>query len=66
MSSYEVIVNLIVNTTTSGGLITEAKLDSCDYPTGIGITDEQMKELNLRKHDFHGSDWNYTLDHTAE
>ena len=64
LSSYEVIVNLIANTTTSEGLTIEAKLDACDYPTGIRITDEQMKELNLRKHDFHGSDWNYTLDHT--
>ena len=59
-------MNLIVNTTTSEGLTIEAELDARDYPTGIRITDEQMKELNLRKHDFHGSDWNYTLDHTAE
>ena len=62
LSSYEVIVNLIANTTTSSGLTIEATLDTCDYPTGIKVTDEQMRELSLRKHDFHGSDWNYTLE----
>ena len=37
-------------------------LDTHDYPTSIKITDEQMKDLNLSKHDFHGADWNYTLE----
>jgi len=66
LSSYEVIVNLIANTTTSSGLTIEAELDTHDYPTGVKITDGQMKELNLRKHDFHGSDWNYTLEPRSE
>jgi hypothetical protein len=66
LSSYSVIVNLIGNTTTSTGLTIAAELDTHDYPTGIKITDEQMKDLNLTKHDFHGADWNYTLEpHTA-
>ena len=62
LSSYEVIVNLIANTTTNAGLTIEAALDTSNYPTGIKVTDEQMSGLNLRKHDFHGSDWNYTLE----
>ena len=62
LTSYEVIVNLIANTTTRAGLKIQAVLDTRDYPTGIKITGEQMTELNLRKHDFHGSDWNYTLE----
>jgi len=62
LSSYGVIVNLIANTTTSTGLTIEAELDTRAYPTGIRITDEQMRELNLTKHNFHGSDWNYTLE----
>jgi hypothetical protein len=62
LSSYGVIVNLIANTTTSNGLTIEAELDTRAYPTGIRITDEQMRELNLTKHNFHGSDWNYTLE----
>ncbi len=62
LTSYGVIVNLIANTTTSTGLTIEAEIDTRDYPTGIKITDEQISELNLTKHDFHGSDWNYTLE----
>lgn len=62
LSSDGVIVNLIANTTTSTGLTIEAELDTRAYPTGIKITDEQMRELNLTKHNFHGSDWNYTLE----
>jgi hypothetical protein len=62
LSSYEVIVNLIANTTTETGLAIEASLDNSDYPIGIKVTKDQMRELNLRKHDFHGSDWNYTLE----
>ena len=61
-SSSGVIVNLIANTTTSTGLTIAADLDTREYPTGIKITDEQMKELSLTKHDFHGSDWHYTLE----
>lgn len=61
-SSYGVIVNLIANTTTNTGLTIAADLDPRDYPTGIKIADEQMQELHLTKHAFHGSDWNYTLE----
>ncbi|MBN9611159.1 MAG: hypothetical protein J0I11_17800, partial [Actinobacteria bacterium] len=37
-----------------------AGLDNADYPAGIKITDQQMKTLPLKRHDFHGN-WNYTL-----
>jgi hypothetical protein len=62
LTSYEVIVNLIANTTTQEGLKIQATLDTREYPTGIKVSDEQMKALNLSKHKFHGSDWNYTLE----
>jgi len=61
LTSYEVVVNLIANTTTKTDLRIQATLDTCDYPVGIKITDEEIKGLNLRGHDFH-SDWNYTLE----
>ena len=61
LTSYEVVVNLIANTTTKTDLSIQAILDTRNYPVGIKITDEQMKGLNLRSHDFH-SDWNYTLE----
>jgi hypothetical protein len=44
-------------------LTVTAELDTGSYPTGLKITDRQMKTLEkaqLRRHDFHG-DWNYTI-----
>ncbi len=59
--SREVVVNLIASASTSSGLHTQAELDLNDYPTGIKVSDAQMKQLNLHPADFHGSDWNYTI-----
>ena len=60
LRTYETVVNLIGNTTNSGGLIVKAKLDKRRYPTGKKVTQQQMRDLNIKRHDFHG-DWNYTL-----
>jgi len=63
LTSHEVIINTIAATTTSTGLTVTAELDTGSYPTGVKITDRQMKALEktqLRRHDFHG-DWNYTV-----
>ena len=58
--SLEVIVNSIASTTTKTGLTVRASLDTNRYPTRIKVTDEQMAQLRLKRHAFHG-DWNYTL-----
>jgi len=58
---HEVIVQLIGNTTTTTGLAIQAELDQNVYPTGIAISDQQMKELNLSRAKFHGEDWNYLI-----
>jgi len=58
--SLEVIVNLIANTTTRTGLTVKAALDTNPYPTKIKVSDEQLGQLRLKRHEFHG-DWNYTL-----
>ncbi len=58
--SHEVIVNLIANTTTQAGLKIRAELDRGNYPTGIKITDAELKALNLKLGKFHG-EWNYAL-----
>ena len=58
--SQAVIVNLIGNTTTEEGLSIKAQLDKNSYESGIKITDEEMGQLNLHPHQFHG-DWNYTI-----
>jgi hypothetical protein len=59
--SREVVVNLIANTTTRTGLQIQAELNLSEYPKGIKVSDEQMKNLNLHPDDFHGTDWNYTI-----
>jgi hypothetical protein len=58
--SYQTIVQLIAATTTKSGLAVKSELDTNTYPAGVKITDAQMSQLNLQRHDFHG-DWNYTI-----
>ena len=64
LASHEVIVNTIAATTTSTGLSVHAELDTSQYPTGVKITDQQMKALaadgTLTRHEWH-PDWNYSL-----
>ena len=63
LTSHQVIVDLIAATTTKTGLAVHAELDTNTYPTGIKITDQQMADLPITRHDFHG-EWNYTLKPT--
>lgn len=58
--SYQVIVNLIASTTTSTGLIVRAALDTNHYETKIKVNNEQLAQLQLTPHPFHG-EWNYTI-----
>ena len=58
--SHEAILNLIGSTTTRKGLNIKAKLNKKKYPTGIKVTDKQIAEVNIVRHDFHG-EWNYTV-----
>ena len=60
LTSYEVIVNLIANTTTEAGLTVKAALDGNEYKTGIEVSDEQLAQLDLTPAEFHG-DWNYSI-----
>lgn len=60
LRDYETIVNLISKTTTAKGLKVKCRLDRRKYPTGRKVTDEEMKNINLERHRFHG-DWNYTI-----
>jgi len=60
LTSYEVIVNLISNTTTKSGLTVRAALDTKPYETGIEISDEQLARVHCRAAKFHG-EWNYTI-----
>jgi hypothetical protein len=58
--SRAVVVNLIGGTTTTTGLHVEAALDTSSYATGIKVTDEELAQVRINKHTFHG-EWNYTI-----
>ena len=58
--SHETIVNLIAATTTRKGLKVKAELDSCLYPKGIKVTDEELETIHIFREDFHG-EWNYSI-----
>ena len=58
---HEVIVNLIGHTTTNTGLTIQAEWDKNAYPTGMKVSSEDMKRLNLSPAKFHGKDWNYAM-----
>jgi len=60
LTSHQVIVKLIGETTTRTGLEVEAQLDRKKYPTKVKITDEEMKRVKIRAHNFHG-EWNYSI-----
>jgi hypothetical protein len=67
LESHEVIINTIAATTTRSGLKARAELDTGSYPTGIKISDKEMKQLeatSITRHEFHGN-WNYTIHPTA-
>jgi hypothetical protein len=58
--SHEAIVNLIAGTTTRGGLIVKAALDTHHYDTAIKVTDQELARLRLTPDPFH-AEWNYAL-----
>ena len=61
LTTYGVVVNLIANTRTKSGLKIKADLDVNDYPTGIKVSEKEIANLNIQRHEFHGADWNYTI-----
>jgi len=63
LTSHQVIVDLIANTSTATGLTVQCVLDTGPYPTGIRYTDNDITALPLARHDFHG-EWNYSLTPT--
>lgn len=58
--SHQAVVNLIASTTTRAGLIVKAALDTNHYETQIKVSDQELAQLRMIRHEFHG-DWNYTL-----
>jgi hypothetical protein len=60
LTSYETIVTLIANTTTTTGLTVRCELDPTDYPTKVKVTEQEKKAIRISRHGFRG-DWNYTI-----
>jgi transposase len=60
LTTHEVIVNLIANTTTEKGVKIQAELDTGCDPTGIKVTAQELQDVALEPAAFHG-EWNYTL-----
>lgn len=58
--SHQVIVELISATTTRMGLRVASRIDECNYQTGQRISDQQLANVNLVPHTWHG-EWNYTI-----
>src|SRR6266852_2037565 len=59
--SQEVVVNVIGHTTTNTGLTIQAEVDKNASPTGMKVSSEDMKRLNLSPAKFHGKDWNSAI-----
>ena len=60
LTSYEVIVNVIAHTTTAAGLKVHCQLDQTPYPTGIAVSDEGLKRVQIEPDPFH-PEWNYRV-----
>jgi len=60
LTSHEVIVNLIAHTTTATGLKVHCQLDRTPYPTGIVVSDEELKRVQIEPDAFH-AEWNYRI-----
>jgi len=60
LDSHATILKLIASTKTAAGLKVYCELDDHEYEKGREITNEQMAELNIKPHEFHG-EWNYTI-----
>ena len=58
--SFETVVNMISATKTRRGLRVKAVLDTQEYRTGIKISEQQMRQLNLEPHQ-QNPEWNYSI-----
>ena len=59
--NYQTVVNLIASTKTKAGLTVKVRIDKKTYLKGIKVSKEELKNINIKKHKFHG-EWNYTIE----
>ena len=60
LDTYETILNYIRTTRTSTGLEVKAYFDTKNYPKGVEISNQQMTQIQLEKHEVLPR-WNYTI-----
>jgi len=60
LMSLETVIELISHTSTEEGLHVTAIKDSQTYPTGLNVSDAELKALHIVRDAFHG-EWNYTI-----
>jgi len=60
LESVQTVVSLIANTTTSAGLRIKAGVDARRYEKELKVTDEELANVQIKPHRFHG-EWNYTI-----
>jgi hypothetical protein len=54
------MIELLSHTKTKAGLTVTAMVDKRVYPTGVKVSEAEMKKLTITPNEFHG-DWNYTI-----
>jgi hypothetical protein len=60
LTSHEVVINLIADTSARNGLTIKAELDTGHYETGKKASDEELGRIKIKHAKFHG-DWNYSI-----
>ena len=60
LETIEIVLSLIASTTTKTGLVVNTALDLSEYETGIKVTDEELKNVNITQNPLLG-DWNYII-----
>jgi transposase len=60
LADYQTVVNLIAGTKTKMGLSIKVRLDTREYQRGIKVSAEEIEQLKIKRHKFHG-EWNYTI-----
>ena len=60
LETLEVVVQSIASTTTTKGLEVHAWLDENIYEKGRKVSDAELAECIIKRHEFHG-EWNYEI-----
>lgn len=60
LETVEVVVASIGATTTATGLEVHAWLDEATYEKGRKVTDAELLDCDIRRHEYHG-EWNYEI-----